>query len=577
MASIQATLLVALNLGVALGFIITGIYIYREYSELGAASFAGFVALFGINILGNYVGLTISVLSGGPIAESVYTLEILSELTLPQYLEIALIGSRSVSYTAEGLIATLWGIFVLKYTTRSQWITTIRSLLVGFFILAGVRLGLTNAGLVENTGIIQSLGDLIQFLGFFIVYGSVLGGSVKLYQTSRRFRLLTTPILGSLLGTIWFPILGSGLVGRGIVPWGVIGSFTHLVGSLLGLGCIWLVVEYYGIFDLLPVARTVGRDTAIDTLESPILVLGQDRIITDFNEAAARIFDMSDTDLVGVSLATVLPDPASAGAVWEPGRTEFQFPASDRIIEAETTVSTDDDGDEIGRTIVLYDITDQRRRQQRIEVLNRVLRHNLRNDLAIVDGYMDLIADGGVKVTEYSEKIGSQIEGLVDLAETAREIEEMLAKTPTVDSPVRLDSLIEDAIDSATSESVAASITMNVPADIRTRANPALLQPVLRELVENAIEHNDSQSPEVNIMAQQQGSTVIITDNGPGIPDHEVSVLEAGEETALEHGSGLGLWLVRWGLDRVGGTISFDTEAGGTRVTLQFPESLVTR
>jgi signal transduction histidine kinase len=50
---------------------------------------------------------------------------------------------------------------------------------------------------------------------------------------------------------------------------------------------------------------------------------------------------------------------------------------------------------------------------------------------------------------------------------------------------------------------------------------------------------------------------VSVADDGPGIPDHERAVLTDGEETALEHGSGLGLWLVHWVVERSGGRLSF--------------------
>jgi signal transduction histidine kinase len=66
----------------------------------------------------------------------------------------------------------------------------------------------------------------------------------------------------------------------------------------------------------------------------------------------------------------------------------------------------------------------------------------------------------------------------------------------------------------------------------------------------------------------------VISDDGPGIPDHEISVLQNAEETELEHGSGLGLWLIKWGTDTFGGSITFDME-DGTEVRIQFPEALV--
>lgn len=64
----------------------------------------------------------------------------------------------------------------------------------------------------------------------------------------------------------------------------------------------------------------------------------------------------------------------------------------------------------------------------------------------------------------------------------------------------------------------------------------------------------------------------MVRDSGPGIPEHELAVLRSGGETALEHGSGLGLWAVYWGATLLGATIDIETpEAGGTQVAVTFP------
>jgi hypothetical protein len=49
-------------------------------------------------------------------------------------------------------------------------------------------------------------------------------------------------------------------------------------------------------------------------------------------------------------------------------------------------------------------------------------------------------------------------------------------------------------------------------------------------------------------------------------------VLEQGRETGLEHGSGLGLWLVVWATRKMGGTVSFgQAPQGGCEVTVRVP------
>jgi len=55
----------------------------------------------------------------------------------------------------------------------------------------------------------------------------------------------------------------------------------------------------------------------------------------------------------------------------------------------------------------------------------------------------------------------------------------------------------------------------------------------------------------------------VIEDDGSGIPAEEYTVVEAGDETPLDHASGLSLWLVKWGVARIGARISFDQPRPG--------------
>jgi signal transduction histidine kinase len=63
---------------------------------------------------------------------------------------------------------------------------------------------------------------------------------------------------------------------------------------------------------------------------------------------------------------------------------------------------------------------------------------------------------------------------------------------------------------------------------------------------------------------------VAVTDDGPGLPAHESRVLTNGEETPLEHGSGMGLWVVHWIVSRYGGELDFEVD-DGTTVRLSLP------
>lgn len=62
-----------------------------------------------------------------------------------------------------------------------------------------------------------------------------------------------------------------------------------------------------------------------------------------------------------------------------------------------------------------------------------------------------------------------------------------------------------------------------------------------------------------------------VHDDGPDIPEMELDVLTADRETALEHGSGLGLWFIEWGVGSLGGSIDFEITSEGTTAHLRLP------
>ena len=101
-----------------------------------------------------------------------------------------------------------------------------------------------------------------------------------------------------------------------------------------------------------------------------------------------------------------------------------------------------------------------------------------------------------------------------------------------------------------------------------------VLSSVLKNVVENAVEHNDAADPLVGVRATcvDEAVEIRVADNGPGISDHERAALERGNETPLEHGSGLGLWLIAWGTEMADGDLTIDDrEGGGTVVTVRVP------
>ncbi|WP_380675979.1 sensor histidine kinase [Salinigranum sp. GCM10025319] len=238
-------------------------------------------------------------------------------------------------------------------------------------------------------------------------------------------------------------------------------------------------------------------------------------------------------------------------------------------------------------------------REQRLEVLNRILRHNLRNDMNVILGYADVIAglSDREEVARAAETIQDTGGDLVDLGQKARWIDEGLDDSVVERRELDLVPFVDDAVTDFAAEYPAVEVATELPSRAVGVVTPAV-ETAVRNVVENAFEHNDASDPRVSITVTAEAATggerpetsghsvevgtddervrIVVADNGPGIPDHELEVVRERRETALEHGSGIGLWLSQWLVDYSEGRIEFDgNDPRGTVVTLSFPRASV--
>jgi PAS domain S-box-containing protein len=244
-------------------------------------------------------------------------------------------------------------------------------------------------------------------------------------------------------------------------------------------------------------------------------------------------------------------------------------------IEVELSLLTDEDGDCEGCVGVVQDIADRRERERYLQVLNRVLRHNLRNDLTVVLGLAEDVTESAddESVAATARKLRTVAAGLVDLSEEARQIEALLGRDPVDDETLALDRIVTDLIEDAGETYPGASLSLSTTAEPTVRGDDRLTV-ALAQLVENAIQHNDGDPHvDVRVGVDDDHATVAVADDGPGIPPDEYAVVTGDREASqLTHTSGLGLWLVRWAVDGCHGTVAFaEREGGGSVVTVELP------
>ncbi len=232
------------------------------------------------------------------------------------------------------------------------------------------------------------------------------------------------------------------------------------------------------------------------------------------------------------------------------------------------------DGSQFGFAIY-SDVTEQRTYERHIQVIHRILRHNLRNDLSVILGAASQITEetDDTRVHELSAMIDRHARTLGSLGEETRTLETIL----TADQqrcPMDLSTACRRIADSAREDWPDATVRTVLPDGLVVDAIPEL-ENAIEALVENGIIHNTG-DPHVRIVAKQTTDWVVVAiqDDGPGIPANELTPLRNAEITQLRHGSGLGLWLARCAVRRCGGQIEYERTSDGRtilRILLEQP------
>lgn len=328
-------------------------------------------------------------------------------------------------------------------------------------------------------------------------------------------------------------------------------------------------------------------ETLVESIPDPVYSTDEKGRITVANRAFEREFDYDpkkhhDAHIseftTTESAASIREEIRKLVADTENSYTEVPItglPSGGREREYTASVGVVDyEGEFDGAVGVLRDMTDRHRQEEISKVLNRALRHNLRTTTNNIKGYAEVTqeqVEGDIE--GYMDIIQGECDWLMKLADTLRNVRKAVQRGMGGDDVIPISELVEPVLRQYGQSHPHADLQSHYNTDGRIEGGTTL-RSALSQLVENAIVHNDSETPSVEIWvanAPDDGWVDIhIEDDGTGIPQNEIELITGETEiTQLQHGSGIGLWVSRWLLGTFDGELLIESGGDGSIVTLR--------
>ncbi|ELZ85051.1 PAS domain-containing protein [Haloferax elongans ATCC BAA-1513] len=287
----------------------------------------------------------------------------------------------------------------------------------------------------------------------------------------------------------------------------------------------------------------------------PMLITDTNFMFRDINTAGLDLLGYEYDEIVGESVGIIAGDTETyhqiveelaAGETWS---GEFVVcRRDDRVIYGNGFATPIVVDDEVRGFLALFlDNTKQQQYESTSEVLNRLLRHDLRNELNVIYGYTQQIEDRVEDEQALKELrlVQDRVLDIVHKSERARNLRDLLERSHgSSNRPVRLDVVLQNAVVDAMIEFTDAEFEFGEVPTLSVVGDD-LLGEALECLLENAVEHNDKETATVEVGVERDGDDVVVrvADNGPGVPEDQRDLIFGREEyDQLHHGTGISLF-----------------------------------
>ncbi|RDI70340.1 sensor histidine kinase [Halopelagius longus] len=294
---------------------------------------------------------------------------------------------------------------------------------------------------------------------------------------------------------------------------------------------------------------------AFRSTEAPAVIADPDFVIRDINRGGLDFLGYELDDVVGQPLTVIsgdddvsaeILDSLSRGERWR-GQFAVETRNGRNVYGTGSASPIVVDGETKGIVAVFVDTTKQRQYENAAEVLNRLLRHDLRNELNIMYGHIQRAQSAAESpaADESLERARDKIVDIVHKTERARDLRDLLEKSHSASNrPVRLDIVLNNKLVEVMHEYDEAEYEFEVFPEVTVVADD-LLPAAVEAVLENAVTHNDAETPRIEVSVDVGDGDVVVSvaDNGPGVPESQRDLIFGREEfDQLHHGTGISLF-----------------------------------
>ncbi|NMC76846.1 MAG: PAS domain S-box protein [Candidatus Methanofastidiosa archaeon] len=486
------------------------------------------------------------------------------------------------TYFGSAILPVFWLLFALEYVGKREIITPFRTILLLIIPVVSIVLLWTNdyhhlmresINLVTISGVVSTskiygnwfwlelaYNYTLMFVGIFIIYNSLCITS-NLYRKQAIIFLIgiLAPWVSnfiSVFDTIKFPT-----------------DMTSVSFSITA------VVVFFGItrvqlLDIIPTAH----QKFFRTISDGVIILGGIRQIVDINSSAESLTGLKNTEARGKKLEVLNKNWPELIEAYNKycNKKEYHgiISKGEKYFEISIIGIYNIDDIFIGQLIILHDITTRKKMEiklkdsnkqieelnETLQVINKTLRHDLLNKLAVMQSFLWLYEQKNDK--ELLRKVERSIESGIELVNRIRDLEAFVLNKGEL-FPVDVRKIAEEVSKNFNISSI------NINGNATALADQALFS-VFENLMRNAILHGGKDRIDIDISSKNKMCQIKITDYGKGIPEFiKDNIFEEGLSYGKNKGTGLGLYIVKKTIERYGGSITVsDNKPKGTIFTI---------